>query len=204
MLSDLIFTRLGENALLLAPDLTVLDLTAAALAALERGLFLKLVRGRLACPDARRTSRLRRLVRVLADRCDLASVGSLALPRDDGGEPALASFFVVPDPRPTDGRRSSAPVVLARVVEPATRPAARPSDLRALFGLTPAEARLACTILDAGSLREVAERLGIAVTTARTHLTRVFAKTGTSRQSQLVRLVLAYGAVHSRPHDSEP
>ena len=37
-----------------------------------------------------------------------------------------------------------------------------------------------------------AKRLGIAPTTARTHLQRLFAKTGTARQSELVRFVATY------------
>jgi DNA-binding CsgD family transcriptional regulator len=36
----------------------------------------------------------------------------------------------------------------------------------------------------------VAERLGISFATARTHLSRIFEKTGVHRQAELVRLVL--------------
>jgi DNA-binding CsgD family transcriptional regulator len=40
---------------------------------------------------------------------------------------------------------------------------------------------------------EVARRLGIAPATARTHLHRIFRKTGTTRQSELVQLALSPG-----------
>jgi DNA-binding CsgD family transcriptional regulator len=57
------------------------------------------------------------------------------------------------------------------------------------YGLTPAEA----TVLElvAGGLRvsEIAEVLGVRVCTVRTHLSRVFSKTDTHRQLDLVRLV---------------
>jgi DNA-binding CsgD family transcriptional regulator len=39
---------------------------------------------------------------------------------------------------------------------------------------------------------ETAEALGIAETTTKTHLQRIFSKTGTSRQADLVRLVAGY------------
>jgi DNA-binding CsgD family transcriptional regulator len=69
-------------------------------------------------------------------------------------------------------------------------------DARSLLGvvakaykLTPTELRILLAILDGGGARGVAEALGIAVTTVKTHLGRVFEKTGTSRQADLVRLV---------------
>ena len=58
------------------------------------------------------------------------------------------------------------------------------------FGLTPAEARFRGEVLKAGGLQATADRLGISLTTARTHLAHVFDKTGTRRQAELVRLIL--------------
>jgi len=60
-----------------------------------------------------------------------------------------------------------------------------------LYGLTPAETRLLQLLAQGRSLEDSANLLGIAITTARTHLRRLFAKTDTRRQTQLVRLVLA-------------
>ena len=58
------------------------------------------------------------------------------------------------------------------------------------FGLTAAEAVFAAEISRGDGLQAVAERLAIAPTTARTHLTRIFEKTGTRRQAELVRLLM--------------
>ena len=58
-----------------------------------------------------------------------------------------------------------------------------------LYALTPQEARLAVELCFSTSLAGVARVLGIAMDTARTHLKRVFAKTYTRKQSQLVLLV---------------
>lgn len=65
--------------------------------------------------------------------------------------------------------------------------------LQRVFGLTPAERAVAIELLDGCGLKAAAERLGISIATARTHLSHIFAKTGTHRQAQLVRLLLQMG-----------
>ena len=62
--------------------------------------------------------------------------------------------------------------------------------LRATYGCTAREATLAGALTDGCTLAEAATTLGISIHTARTHLKRVFRKTGTSRQTELLRLVL--------------
>jgi len=57
------------------------------------------------------------------------------------------------------------------------------------FGLTAAERRLLVHLLDGLALKEAAARLGVANTTARTHLQRIFDKTGVRRQTDLQRMV---------------
>ncbi len=59
-------------------------------------------------------------------------------------------------------------------------------------GLTPTEERMLALIVEGLDTIVAAKRLGIAPTTARTHLQRLFAKTGTARQSELVRFVATY------------
>jgi DNA-binding CsgD family transcriptional regulator len=59
-------------------------------------------------------------------------------------------------------------------------------------GLTPTEARMLGLIVKGLDTVVAAKRLGIARTTARTHLQRLFAKTGTARQSELVRFVATF------------
>jgi DNA-binding CsgD family transcriptional regulator len=63
--------------------------------------------------------------------------------------------------------------------------------LNALFDLTPAEARLATDLADGLTLTESAVRNAVTVKTARTYLERIFRKTGTRRQSQLVNMLKA-------------
>jgi DNA-binding CsgD family transcriptional regulator len=69
-----------------------------------------------------------------------------------------------------------------------------PAPLDRQFGLTPAERRLAVEVASGVSLRESADRLGIAYHTARTQLKAVFGKTGVSRQAELVALLARLSA----------
>jgi DNA-binding CsgD family transcriptional regulator len=51
--------------------------------------------------------------------------------------------------------------------------------LRGQFGLTAAETRLALFLADGAEPKDLADRLGVAVTTVRTHLQHLFDKTST-------------------------
>jgi DNA-binding CsgD family transcriptional regulator len=62
--------------------------------------------------------------------------------------------------------------------------------LRTLFGLTLKEQKLAKLIIEGYRLDEAATHLNISVNTARTHMKRIYAKTDTGRQTDLVRLLL--------------
>lgn len=59
------------------------------------------------------------------------------------------------------------------------------------YGLTPAEARLLDILCAGASMPQAAMQLGVARTTARTHLQRIFDKSGARRQSDLQRLIFA-------------
>jgi DNA-binding CsgD family transcriptional regulator len=61
-----------------------------------------------------------------------------------------------------------------------------------IFKLTPTELRVLLAIVELGSVPEVAVALGVADTTVRTHVGRLFQKTGATRQADLVKLVAGY------------
>lgn len=56
--------------------------------------------------------------------------------------------------------------------------------------MTPAQAGVAHEILRGDGVRAVAERLGIAEATVRSHLLAIFQKAGTTHQAELVRVIL--------------
>lgn len=67
--------------------------------------------------------------------------------------------------------------------------------LRNLFAMTAAEAEVACSLTSGLSLDETAQSLNISRNTARTHLRSIFSKSGISRQTELMRLMLSSAAV---------
>lgn len=64
-----------------------------------------------------------------------------------------------------------------------------------LFGLTPSETHLLLALSNGQTLKQFGDRTGVTQNTARTHLKSLFAKTRTSRQSDLIRLMS--GLMHS-------
>jgi DNA-binding CsgD family transcriptional regulator/PAS domain-containing protein len=82
------------------------------------------------------------------------------------------------------------PVAVIFITDPDRGALPDGAQLQRQFGLTPAESRFALEILKGDGIAATAERLGILPGTARTHLHRVLAKTGTKRQADLVRLLL--------------
>jgi DNA-binding NarL/FixJ family response regulator len=67
-----------------------------------------------------------------------------------------------------------------------------PEAIAKAYKLTPTELRVLLAIVEVGGVPEVAEALGIAETTVKTHLSRLFEKTGAARQADLVKLVAGF------------
>lgn len=82
----------------------------------------------------------------------------------------------------------------------------RPAEavLRTLYGLTPAECRVALLLSDGRAPREIAELIGVADNTVRSQIKSIFSKTGVRRQGELIRLLLNdAGPEFSRPRRPE-
>lgn len=104
-------------------------------------------------------------------------------------EARQADMMLVPvADRPVTGRFTP---VLRAYVHTDHFPAADSIDgLMDMFRLTRSEAKLALALSDGLTLAEAAERLGVTLQTVRTYSKRVFQKTGTRRQAELVRALL--------------
>ena len=80
---------------------------------------------------------------------------------------------------------------LIHLSDPSAVSQPRATILRALYGFSPTESRLADLLLQGSEVREAADHLKLTLETARFHLKQVFSKTGTHRQSELMRLMLS-------------
>lgn len=112
---------------------------------------------------------------------------SVPIPVHGSGHAAVVHFM----PLCRQARSIFASSYAIMIVSPASTAIGVPSSelLSGLFRLTQAEARLAAALASGLSLRDCAAGLGIAFGTARSYLLRIFSKTGTSQQSELVSLL---------------
>lgn len=69
--------------------------------------------------------------------------------------------------------------------------------VRDLFELTPAQARVALELLCGGKRADVADRLGVELSTVRTHMMHVFEKAGVNSRSELINKMLRAGIEQS-------
>lgn len=89
--------------------------------------------------------------------------------------------------------RTTRATAIMTLIDPARRPAPAPSLWREAFALTPSEAALAALLTSGHSLESAAAARDCRATTLRVHLRRMFAKTGMSRQSDLIALLARMG-----------
>jgi DNA-binding CsgD family transcriptional regulator len=82
------------------------------------------------------------------------------------------------------------PAVSILVIDTDSYSTPDPEILRELFSFTPAEARVAARLVLGQSAEEIAAAGKISMETVRTQIKRIFSKTATCRQSELVSLIL--------------
>jgi DNA-binding CsgD family transcriptional regulator/PAS domain-containing protein len=146
---------------------------------------------RAARPDL--TRRLRKLVSQaagIAVGSAEALGGALTLARPSG----LRSLQLLVAPLSgAEGRRwlRARASVAVFVTDPERQLELPEPRVQRLLGLTRTEARVAIALAGGASPREIAERLGVQANTVHWHLKQIYAKTGTRRQAELVRLLLA-------------
>ena len=155
-------------------------MNADARSLLGTGEVLGLRRGGLACATRGDQDRLAALVEGRSDRTVIALGGE--------GRPMLHLRSQVPVQ--TCGQFAlGRDLVLLVITRPGEAVRYDPGDIALLFGLTATEATLAASLAAGTSVSEFAEARGVAEGTARLHLKRVLAKTGSGRQSELVRRI---------------
>ncbi|MBZ9973862.1 MULTISPECIES: helix-turn-helix transcriptional regulator [unclassified Mesorhizobium] len=195
--AGLISARLGvEQARATVSALETIGLPAAVLTASGRvvtanvllesmpSLFIAIARGGLALGNASANALFQEAV---IQNQHSRVVRSIPIPAKED-QPALV-IHLLPLRRAAHEIFSGGDILIAATAVGASSVVPSPTLLAGLFDLTPAEARLAAALSRGQPLKDAAFDLSITVKTGRTYLERIFAKTGTRQQSQLVALL---------------
>jgi DNA-binding CsgD family transcriptional regulator len=114
--------------------------------------------------------------------------------RPSGRPPYVLNLAPLPPENEFGGARGRAHVIIF-IVDPGAAQVLDAALLKKLYGFTEAEARVAARLYVADTTRQAAEALGIAEATVRAHLKSIFVKTGTHRQSELMKLLSSIASI---------
>jgi DNA-binding CsgD family transcriptional regulator len=118
--------------------------------------------------------------------CAVAAVETATLGAREQETPAVAHVLPLRRGQRADLVSNAAAAVF--VHHAAAPPTLNPAALARLYDLTPAETRMLGELLSGDGLAEIARRLAISEATAKTHRTRIFAKTRVARRAELAAL----------------
>ncbi len=167
--------------------LRVLSTNARADALLHSGDGLVAESQRLRASASADTERLDGALRAALDPAQRQS-RLMALRRP--GQPLPLVLSIIPAPEvPGLEDATSGPVALVIIQSPGEAQI-NLEHLQAIYGFTATERKLAEALLNNETLETYAEAAHVTRHTARTHLAHLFTKTGTSRQAELVRLLM--------------
>jgi len=184
-------SSLAIGAILVSRDCTVRLMNEAAERILREksGVFVR--HGRLSLAKPCLDTQLRAAIAAAARSADgnfehLGTVIAIQQP-NQGSTISLTVAPLKPDAHAGAPHEPLAVVFLAGQEAP---PLPLPQLLRKAYGLTSAEARVLLAVVSGARLADHAEQNGVRLETVRSQLKQIFLKTGCSRQSDLVRLVL--------------
>lgn len=184
--------RLSVGAVLLDRNGRILRLNQAASEILARRDGLAIVGGLLAATLNSENRELRRLIEqaiAAAGRHLPGIVAGMSVSRPSGGAQLGIAVRAAP---PTEwSEPSSRPAAMVVIRDPEVRVLASDEQLKRLYGLTGAEAGLALQLMAGRTVDEAAQELGVSRNTARCQIRAIFAKTGVTRQAELLRVLLS-------------
>lgn len=171
----------------------IMHANAAGHAMLRRGAMLRAVGGKLVAGDPQAERDLADIL-VNAGAGDAALAGKgVALPLKASDSERYVAHVLPLTCRARCHAGLSYQAAAALFVHKAALEApSPPAAIAKAYRLTPTELRVLLAIVETGGVPEVAEALGVAATTVRTHLGRVYDKTGAARHADLVKLVAGF------------
>lgn len=182
--------QLATGVMLVDDSGRLLFANAAAERTIRARHGLSVEGGRVSALLASETTALRRLISAAVRTTTGEGVhpgGAVNVSRPQFERPL--NLLVTPVPAATGYPHVGHAAAAILISDPDHPQSPDPVVLRALFRLTDAESRLVLAICSGMSLAEAAGSLRIGRETAKSHLRQVFAKTATSRQSELVAVV---------------
>jgi DNA-binding CsgD family transcriptional regulator len=156
---------------------------------IREGDGLRLVNGALRADVAAENRELQRLVRQALNGGTPAVVNAISITRKSARGKLGVLIRSLPNAGSSKTKRR--PSVALFIRDAARKSEASREMVRRLFDLTPAESSLALALANGLTLDEAADGLNIRKNTARAHLRSIFSKTGVTRQTTLVRVLLS-------------
>jgi DNA-binding CsgD family transcriptional regulator/PAS domain-containing protein len=181
---------LGAGVCLLDASGKIIHANAACQAILDADDFLSAAGGRLVAKDFKVDQALRELVAAAAAESETPiRAGDLPLRAQDGTRHVMHALPLAPAVRGPVGTAASVALFIRKA---AIEPPAAPDVIARAYNLTPAELRVLLAITQIGGVGDVAAAFRVAETTIKTHLGRLFVKTGARRQADLVKIVAGF------------
>ena len=183
--------QMAVGTILLDSDGKVLQMNRVAEQLVQEKDGVKLVSEGLQVGTPRDGQQFRQLVKqaLLSQKSGNPSVAeAMRVQRPSGRADLGIVVRSVPPGEWSEGKQC--PAVAIFIGDPEQESRAPQEIVRALFDLTPAETQLALLLANGLTLDEASDELGISRNTARAHLRSTFSKTGVTRQTMLVRLIL--------------
>ncbi len=179
----------GFAVFLLTGDCRVVFANAKAEDLVRRQTGLRYECGRLAATSPALTARLHALARKAASpkAYEAHADGTLEPSRGENCPPLLAHVIPLASNRTVASLDLGRPAAALFVIDPAANLDATAQRFAVQFGLTGAEKRILVELVRGNGLLSAAAQLKITEATARTHAKRILAKTGTCRQTELIR-----------------
>ncbi len=188
-----ILDRLSAGLLLLDAQGRIVHTNAAADGMLRDGRLLRAIGRRLAGADAQAERALRETaILPRPEGLRLDHEGVVVPLRTCDGERYIARAMALAGAVPRGTGEAAEATTAVFVRRAAMDPLSAPDIIAESYKLTPTELRVLFALVEIGGVPDVAASLGIAETTVKTHLSRLFAKTGTRRQAELVKLVAGF------------
>ena len=188
---------LRAGVILVDADGRILHANAAGHALLLDGGVIKSVNSRLGATAPQADRRLREVFLAAAegDEAIGAQGTGIALPLvGKTGERHVAHALPLTSRARRRTGRTYGAVAAIFIHKASLEAPTPPAAIAEAYRLTLAELRVLFAIVEVGGAPEVAETLGIAASTVRTHLNRVYEKTGATRQADLVKLVAGFSS----------